>query len=107
MQVRRNHPILFTASIGASIGLINAIAILLTDPMLPLSQRLLLWLFPTSILGFGFNDGSFSFSIFLAIVEIGGNALLYACTFAAPVALVVAVRRGFGTPEGPTSITGN
>jgi len=75
--------------------------------MVPLSQLFLLWIFPTSILGFGFNDGSISFSIFLAIVEIGGNALLYACTFAAPVALVIAVRRNFGTPEDPTSIKGN
>jgi len=81
--------------------------ILLTDPMVPLSQLFLLWIFPTSILGFGFNGGSISFSIFLAIVEFGGNALLYACTFAAPVALVIAIRRGFRTPEGPTSITGN
>jgi hypothetical protein len=106
MQAGRNHPILFTGSIGALIGLVNATVILLIDPMLPFSEQYLLWLFPTSILGFGFNDGSLSFSIFLAIVEVGGNALLYGCVFAAPVALVVAVRRSFGTQEGPTSITG-
>jgi hypothetical protein len=106
MQLWRNHPILFTASIGALIGLVNAAIFLLTDPLRPLSDRFLLYLFPTSILGFGFNGGSVAFSIFLTIVEVGGNALLYACTCAAPVALVIAVRRQFGRPEGPTSITG-
>ena len=104
MQVWRNHPILCTALVGATIGLVNAAFFLLTDPLRPLSGRFPLYLFPTSILGFGFNDGSVAFSIFLAIVEVGGNALLYACAFAAPVALVIAVRRQFGTPEEPTSI---
>lgn len=106
MQLWRDHPILFTASGGALIGLVNAaIVLLLIDPLRPLSERLLLFLFPTSILGFGFTEGSFAFSVFLAIVEVGGNALLYACTFAAPVALVLAVRHQFGKPERLTSIT--
>ncbi len=105
MRVWRNHPVLRTALVGAVIGLLNATFFLLTDALRPLSDRFLFYLFPTSILGFGFNDGSAVFSIFLAIVEVGGNALLYACTFATPVALFVAVRRQFGTPEEPTSIT--
>src|SRR5215472_10018227 len=83
MQLWRNHPILFTASTGALIGLVNAAIFLLTDPLRWLSDRFLLLLFPTSILGFGFNDGTVAFSIFLAIVEVGGNGLLYACAFAA------------------------
>lgn len=107
MRVWRNHPVLCTALVGAVVGLVNAATVLFSDPLRPLSDRFLLFLFPTSILGFGFNDGSVTFSIFLAIVEIGGNALLYACAFAAPVAAVIAIRRQFGTPEGPTSITGN
>jgi hypothetical protein len=104
MRVWTNHPILFAGLIGGLIGLVNAAFFLLTDPLRPFSDHVLLYLFPTSILGFGFNGGSLGFSIFLATVEVGGNAILYACTFAAPVALVVAIRRQFGTPEGPTSI---
>ncbi len=107
MQVCRNHPVLCTALVGAVIGLVNAAIVLLSGPLRPLSDRFLLFLFPTSILGFGFNDGTVAFSIFLAIVEVGGNALLYACAFAAPVAAVIAVRRQFGTPERQTSITGS
>jgi len=107
MQFRRNHPILFAALIGALIGFSIAAFVLMTDPLRPLSNLLLLYLFPTSILGFGFNGGSVAFSIFLAVVEVGGNALLYAGTFAAPVALIIAVRRQFGTPERPTSIGGS
>src|SRR3954449_8317995 len=107
MQLFRNHPVLFTASTGALIGLANAAIFLLTDPLRPLSDRFLLYLFPASILGFGFNGGSVGFSILLTVVEVGGNAFLYACTFAAPVVLVIAIRRQFGRPEGPTSITGS
>lgn len=106
MQLWRNHPILCTALAGAAIGLVNAAVVLAIDPLRPLSDRFLLFLFPTSILGFGFNDGTVAFSIFLALVEVGGNALLYACAFAAPVASVIAVRRQFGTLERTTSITG-
>lgn len=107
MRFWRDHPILCTALVGAVIGLVNAAIVLLIDPLLSFSDRFLLYLFPTSILGFGFNGGSVAFSIFLAVVEVGGNALLYACAFAAPVSVVIAVRRQFGTPEGPTSITGS
>lgn len=105
MRFWQTRPILFTASIGVLCGSATAIIFLLTDPLRPLSSRLLLYLFPASIFGFGFNGGSVAFSIFLALVEVAGNALLYACTFAAPVILVIAVRRQFGTPEEPTSIT--
>jgi len=106
MKFWRDHPVLCTALIGAVTGLINAGFFLLAGPLRPPSDGLLLYLFPASILGFGFNGGSVTFSIFLAIVEVGGNALLYASAFSAPVALVIAVRRQFGKPERPTSITG-
>lgn len=107
MRIWKVHPILFAGLMGAVIGFINAAIILAADPLRALSDRLVLCLFPTSVLGFGFNGGSIGISIFLAVAEVGGNAFPFACTFAAPVALVVAVRRQFGTPEGPTSISGN
>jgi hypothetical protein len=107
MQFSRNHPILSAGLVGASIGVAIAAIFLVTDPMRPISDRLLLCLFPTSILGFGFNDGSVGFSIFVAAAEVGGNGILYAFAFAAPVALVIVFRRQFGTSEGPTSINGS
>jgi hypothetical protein len=107
MHIWRNHPVLFTALTGAFIGIVSAGIFLLTDPLRPLSDRFLLYLFPASILGFGFNGGSVSFSIFITFVEVGSNAFLYACALAAPVALVIAIRRQFGPPEGPTSIRGS
>ncbi len=103
----RNNPILGAGLVGRLIGVAIAAIFLATDPMRPISERLLLFLFPTSILGFGFNDGSVGFSIFVAIAEVGGNAILYAFAFAAPVASVVVIRRQFGPPERPTSISGN
>ena len=101
MRVWRDHPILSTALVGALIGSLVAVIFLLTDPMLTFSSRLLLYLFPISILGFGFNGGSIAFSIFLAVVEVGGNAVLYSCTSTAPVGLAIATCRPFGTQEGP------
>jgi hypothetical protein len=106
MRIWQTRPIVFTALIGALSGSAIAIIFLLTDPLRPLSTRLLLCLFPASIFGFGFNGGSVAFSIFLTLVEVGTNAFLYACAFAAPVVVVIAIRRQFGTPEAPTSITG-
>ncbi len=105
MRVWRNHPVLCTALVGAVVGFVIAATLLFSGPLSPLSHRFLLFLFPTSILSFSFMDGSIAFWIFLAIVEIGGNAFLYACAFAAPVAAAIAIRRQFGTSERPTSIT--
>jgi hypothetical protein len=107
MQFWRDLPVLSVALIGAFVGLVNAAIFLFIDPLRPLSSRFLLCLFPTSILGFGFLEGSTSFSIFLVIVEVCGNALLYGCTFAAPAAAVIAVRRQFGPPGRPTSVSGS
>ena len=100
----RSNPVLFTAAIGATIGLSNAVILMVTAPheMLPTAYLFALW--PTSILGFGFNGGNLMYSVFLGVVEVGGNALLYACALSAPVGLVVALRRSFGKPEKPTSI---
>jgi hypothetical protein len=106
-RVWRNHPVLCAALVGGVIGLVNAAIVLSSNPLRPLSDRLRLYLFPASIFGFGFDDGTVGFSIFVAIVEVGGNAFLYASAFATPVAAVIAVRRQFGTPEEPTSITGS
>jgi hypothetical protein len=104
MRMWRSHPVLLTAVIGAVIGLFNAVVLMITGPYLMLSSGYLLVLWPTSILGFGFNGSSLMYSIFLGTIEIGGNALLYGCALSAPVGLVVAIRRYFGKPEKPISI---
>lgn len=107
MRLWRTHPVLFAALIGGLIGLANAAIVLIADPVLMLSTRFLLCLFPTSILGFGYNGSSIAYSIFLGVIEVGGNAFFYASTFAAPVALVITVRHSFGTPKKPASISGS
>jgi hypothetical protein len=104
MRIWRSHPALFTAAIGAAIGLSNAVILMITSPHVMLSSGYLLALWPTSILGFGFNGSNFIYAIFLGIVEVGGNAALYACALSAPIGLVVAIRRSFGKPEKPISI---
>ena len=104
MRIWRNHPVLSTALIGAVIGLSNAVILMMTASHLMLSSSYLLALWPTSILGFGFNGADFGYAIFLGTVEIAGNAFLFACALSAPVGAIIAIRRSFGKPEEPTSI---
>jgi hypothetical protein len=104
IRMWRSHPVLLSAAIGASIGLFNAVILIITGPHTMLSTGLLLALWPTSILGFGYNGTSFMYSTFLGIVEVGGNAVLYGCVLASPVGFVVVIRRSFSKQEKPTSI---
>jgi hypothetical protein len=39
--------------------------------------------------------------IFLFLVEVGGNALLYGFALSAPVGLIVAIQCSFGKPDKP------
>ncbi len=106
MKIWRSHPILLAALIGALIGVISPISILMSREwhLAVLRHHLLLVLWPTSILGFGFNEPNPLLSVFMLTVELISNAMLCACVAAAPVALAFAIRRSFIRPEKPTSL---
>jgi hypothetical protein len=105
MRTWRSHPVLSAALVGGAIGLIIAVALMTTVGYMPVvTNRALLLLWPASVLGVGFLDGSRAFEAFLFMAELGSNALLYAFAFSAPVALVVAIRRSFIRPNDPTTI---
>lgn len=106
MRWCRANPVLASTVLGASIGLANAIILALAPgPLSVMTNHVLFLLWPTSIVAFEFFDAdSIPFAAFLLIAEFGGNAVIYAFVFAAPVCLVVAISRSFGTPATPASI---
>ena len=106
MQLWRGHPIIFAALLGATFGLANAVILALAaGPFSVMSSHVLLLLWPTSILAFGFLDGgSRAFVAFLVFSEFGGNALFYAFVLATPLCLFMAVHQSFNAPERPMSI---
>jgi hypothetical protein len=62
------------------VGLAVALALGFLSTHRLISPSIILALWPTSILGFGSNDriGTTVFSVILAIIIFGGNAILYA-----------------------------
>jgi hypothetical protein len=104
MRMWRSHPVLFTFGVGAIIGISVAAALMFTvGHFSVLTNRFLLVLWPTSILG-AFAHGPRTFTLFVVVVELVSNALLYGFVFAIPVGFSVAARRSFGEPEKPPSI---
>lgn len=104
MGMWRLHPVLLAFLVGAVLGLLVAIALAVLGPDVGMNDDLLVLLWPASVLGFGSDNASGITALLVAIVVFGGNAIVYGFVFAAPVGLIVAVRRSFGKPEKPTSI---
>lgn len=105
MRICRSHPVLSSAMLGAVIGATMTVGLMITVGYIGVvTNGVLLILWPTSVFGVGFLDGSRSFEVVLWVAEVGGNGLLYAAVFSAPVAFVLAIRRSFVAPEVPTSI---
>lgn len=110
MQVWKEHPVRSAFVLGSGLGLIFAIFVTTVCAMQGarswISTTMIATLWPTSIFGFGFgNSGTSPFAkLAMAVVEFGGNALLYGFVFAAPVGMVVTARKAFGKPEQLPSI---
>ena len=108
LRIWRLHPVLFQFAVGATLGLCTAVALIFRVGHIgTITNQYLLMLWPTSILGVGFLDGQPTFVVFVRLVELVGNAVLYGVVFATPIAVVITIRRSFGKPERPTSIGGN
>jgi hypothetical protein len=105
LRLLRSHPVLFTFALGAAIGLGTAFTLTISigdDGALMNHHLLMLW--PTSILTLGDLGGPRTFVLLELFAAIVGNAVLYGFIFAAPVGLMIAIRRSFGKPERPPSI---
>ena len=86
--------------IGSVVGFGNAVVIELGGIFHWNSSAVVLMLWPTSNLGAGFNDAKLMQSAFILVIEVGANVLAYALMFAAPVGLIVVIRRAFGGRRG-------
>ena len=105
MRVWRSNPVLFTFTMGATLGFLTAVVLMSTVGALKVPMNpLLLMLWPTSIVGLTDLGGPHGFTRFLIFMGLVTNALLYGFVFAIPVGLVITIRRSFGTAENPTSI---
>ena len=107
MRPWNSRPILFTVGLGAAVGTAVAVILMSTVGHVDVvTNRLLLALWPTAVLGAfsSLDQPDMLFSLTVVVVEVVGNALLYALVFSIPVGFVVAIRRSFGKTEKPPSI---
>jgi|SRR5579862_2765574 len=90
------HPIRLAALIGGIIGLGVAIGIEIGGAANRNSSSVIRMLLPASGSGVvNFSQAKLMQAVFILLIEIGANVLVYAAMFAAPVALAVLIRRLF------------
>lgn len=100
MHMARGHPVRLAALIGGAVGLTVAISIEIGGAANQNSSSVIRMLLP----GSGYSAVSFSQAklmqaVFILLIEVGANILIYAAMFAAPVALVVLIRHAFSRPR--------
>jgi hypothetical protein len=93
MRIGRSHPIWSAAGIGAIIGAVNAVSLEIGGLRHRAMTGVLPFLFPSSASGIQVGQMSAMQVTLLLLIEIAGNVAGFALVFAAPVALVVGIRR--------------
>jgi hypothetical protein len=95
--MRREHPVCFSAAIGAITGLLVALVIALSRPYSLQSTDLILALWPTSITGIAWTDppGFNATTVLMVLVMYGGNALIYAVVASILTGSVLGIRDSF------------
>ncbi len=93
MSIWRTRPILTAALAGALFGLLYAIGIEAWGASGHPGRAVLALLMPGSNPAGGVNETMLTSVASLLFVEVAANILIYAALFAAPVAIVVRVRR--------------
>lgn len=100
MRLGRKHPVRLAALIGGIVGLGVAIGIEIGGAANRNSSSAIRMLLPVS--GYGvvdFSQARLMQAVFILLIEIGANVLVYAAMFAVPVALVVLIRRAVSRPR--------
>jgi hypothetical protein len=100
MRMARGHPVRVAALIGGAVGLAVAIGIEISGATNHNSSSVIRMLLPAA--GYGavnLSQAKLMQAVFILLIEIGANVLVYAAMFAAPVALVVLIRRAFSRPR--------
>jgi hypothetical protein len=108
MRIWQSHPILTAAGIGAVFGAANAIYLEIGGLRHHTMTGVLPSLFPSSMFGSRASQMTALQVALLLLIEVAGNVLGFALVLAAPVALVVGIRRLFrGRKSEPISDTGD
>lgn len=100
MRISRNHPVRLAALIGGIVGFGVAISIEIGGAANRNASSAIRMLLPAS--GYGvvdFSQARLMQAVFILLIEIGVNVLVYAAMFAAPVALIVLIRRVVARPR--------
>lgn len=93
----RRHPVLFAASLGGAFGFLNTIAVEISGVYRHDRHSGVLSFGPGSPFGLGINESSLVATSAILFIEFAASVLVLAALFAAPVAIVVAIRRAFGS----------
>jgi hypothetical protein len=100
MRTWRSHPILASAGLGAICGAVDALILEIGGLSHRHATGVLPLLSPSSASGARVGQMTAVQVAFLLVVEIAGSVAGFAVLFAAPVALVVGIRRIFGHSKG-------
>jgi hypothetical protein len=86
------------------VGFLVALTMMFCGPWASIPAILLLSLWPTSIVGFGFNGPGFSaIGVLVAFIELACNAAVYAALAAILSGGILAARGAFTKKQQPTS----
>ncbi len=100
MRIGSNHPVRLAALIGGMVGLGVAISIEIGGAANRNSSSVIRMLLPAAGSGVvNFSQAKLMQAAFILLMEIGANVLVYAAMFAAPVALIVLIRRAVVRPR--------
>jgi hypothetical protein len=102
MRIWRSHPIWSAAGIGAIVGGVNPVSLEIGGLRHRTTTGVLPFLFP-SLNGSHSGQMSALQVALLLLIEVSGNVVGFALVFAAPVALVVGIRRVFADQKGAAS----
>jgi hypothetical protein len=91
----RSHPVRFAALLGGIFGIAYALVIEIGGASNRNSSAVVRMLLPATGLSPALNQFSLVRAALLLLIEFGADALVYALIFAAPVGVVVLVRRAF------------
>lgn len=100
------HPVRLAALIGGIVGLAVAVSIEIGGAANLNSSSVIRMLLPASGSGVvNFSQAKLMQAVFILLIEIGANMMVYAAMFAAPVAVAVLIRRTFSRRRNSAPFT--
>jgi hypothetical protein len=96
----QSHPVRLAAIAGALVGVANALITEIGGLLHKNSGGVLTMLFPPSMFGTGINGMRVIQTATVLVIEVAANVAVWTALLAAPVAVIVAVRRTIAGRQG-------